>query len=60
MDDQTKLALFDQLVVYLIQSSSALDQTARALAPDTLRAALVELLNGSLDSAKVLMTKVLI
>jgi hypothetical protein len=50
--------LYDALLAYLIQSSTALDETARALASDPLHEARVELLNESLDSGRVLLSKV--
>jgi hypothetical protein len=51
--------LYDALLAYLIQSSTALDGTARALAPDPLQTFRVEVLNDSLDSARVLLSKVI-
>jgi hypothetical protein len=57
MDDQTKLALFDALLAYLIQSSTAMDGTIKALATGALVSPLV--LNEAIDSAKVLLSKVL-
>jgi hypothetical protein len=51
--------LYDALLDYLIQSSTALDDTARALAPDPLQAARVDVLNDSLDLARVLLSKVI-
>jgi hypothetical protein len=60
MNDQTKLSLFDALLAYLFQSSAAMDDTARALAPDPLHAARVAVLNDALDSARVLLSKVII
>jgi hypothetical protein len=58
MNDQTKLALFDALMAYLYESSSALDETARALASNPLHSARVDILNESLNSARVLLSKV--
>jgi hypothetical protein len=58
MNDQTKLALFDSLIAYLIQSSSAMDGTIKALATGALVSPLV--LNEAIDSAKVLLSKVVI
>jgi hypothetical protein len=52
MTDEAKLALHDLFLSYLIQSAGAMNTIARALAPDPL-------LNDSLDSAKILLTKVL-
>jgi hypothetical protein len=57
MNDQTKLALFDALLAYLIQSSAAMDGTIKALATGALVTPLV--LNEAIDSAKVLLSKVL-
>jgi hypothetical protein len=58
MNDQTKLALFDALVAYLIRSSSAIDGTIKALATGALVSPLV--LNEAINSAKVLLSKVII
>jgi hypothetical protein len=58
MTDEAKLALHDLFIAYLIQSADALDSTARALESDPLQSAKVVLLNVSLDSAKILLTKV--
>jgi hypothetical protein len=57
MDNQTKLALFDALLSYLIQSSTAMDGTIKALATGALVSPLV--LNEAIDSAKVLLSKVI-
>jgi hypothetical protein len=57
MNDQTKLALFDALLSYLFQSSTAMDGTIKALATGAL-ASLV--LNEAFDSAKVLLSKVIL
>jgi hypothetical protein len=57
MNDQTKLALFDSLLAYLIQSSSAMDGTIKALATGALVSPLV--LNEAIDYAKVLLSKVI-
>jgi hypothetical protein len=62
MDDQTKTIsqkLYDALAAYIIQSSTALDETARALAPDPIHASRVDVLNNALDSARVLLSKVI-
>jgi hypothetical protein len=56
MNDQTKLALFDALLTYLIQSSIAMDDTIKALTTGALVSPLV--LNEAIDSAKVLLNKV--
>jgi hypothetical protein len=53
-------SLYDALVAYIIQSSSALHDTAKALALDPLHAARVVVLTESLDSAKVLLSKVVL
>jgi hypothetical protein len=58
MTDDAKLALHDLFTAYLIQSADAMDSTARTLAPDPLQTSQVNLLNDSLDSAKILLTKV--
>jgi hypothetical protein len=60
MKDEAKVALFDELLACVIQSSHAMDDTAKALAPDPLHAARIILLNDSLDSTRVLLSKVLI
>jgi hypothetical protein len=57
MNDQTKLALFDALLSYLFQSSSAMDGTIKSLATGALVSPLV--LNEAIDSAKVLLSKVI-
>jgi hypothetical protein len=61
-DDQTKTIskkLYDALLAYLIESSTTLDETARALAPDPLQSSRVDVLNDALDSARVLLSKVI-
>jgi hypothetical protein len=58
MTDEAKLALHDLFIAYLIQSADAMNSTARALVSDPLQASQVVLLNDSLDSAKILLTKV--
>jgi hypothetical protein len=58
MNNDTKIALFDGLWAWFIQSYSAMDATAKALAPDPLHSAHVALLTESLDSAKILLSKV--
>jgi hypothetical protein len=58
MNNDTKLALLDGLWAWFIQSYSAMDATAKALAPDPLQSVHVSLLTKSLDSAKILMSKV--
>jgi hypothetical protein len=59
MMEEAKLALHDLFVSYLIQSADAMNNTARALASDPLQASQVNLLSESIDSAKILLTKVL-
>jgi hypothetical protein len=58
MTDEAKLALHDMFFSYLIQSADAMDSTTKALASDPLQASQVNLLSDSLDSAKILLTKV--
>ncbi len=56
MNDQSKLALFDALLAYLIQSSTAMNGTIKALATGALVSP--DSLNEAIDSAKVLLSKV--
>jgi hypothetical protein len=58
MKNNTKLALFDGLWTWFIQSYSTMDATAKALAPDPLQSAHVAILTEALDSAKILLSKV--
>ena len=58
MNDATKLALFDALILYLIQSSSTMHNTRKTLASNPLFTTQIECLNTSIDSAKVLLSKV--
>jgi hypothetical protein len=58
-DNKEKTALFDRLVSYLIDSSEAMDDIARALALDSLLESIVDCLNGRIDIAKRLMTQVI-
>jgi hypothetical protein len=58
MNNDTKFALFDGLWAWFIQSYSAMDATAKALAPDPLQSVHVALLTESLDSAKILLSNV--
>jgi hypothetical protein len=58
MNDGSK-QLYDALLAYLIQSSTALDETARALELDPLHSSRVDVLNDSLASARVLLSKVI-
>jgi hypothetical protein len=57
MTDEAKLALFDALVAYLIQSSAAMDGTTRAIASGAPVSPLD--LDEALDSAKVLLSQVI-
>jgi hypothetical protein len=59
MTDEAKLALHDLFLAYLIQSADGMDSTARAIESDPQQASQVVLLKESLDSAKILLTKVL-
>jgi hypothetical protein len=58
MTDEAKLALHDLFLAYLIQSADAMDSTAKILVSDPLQASQVVILNDSLDSAKIILTKV--
>jgi hypothetical protein len=58
MLDKEKLELFEQLLAYLIVSSTAIDSAARTLEADPLHASQLVLLNESLDAAKILLTMV--
>jgi hypothetical protein len=58
LDEEFKFDLFDELLACVIQSSFAMDDTAKALASDPIHAARVALLKDALDSTKVLFTKV--
>jgi hypothetical protein len=61
-NDQSKTIskkLYDALLAYLIESSTTLDETVRALAPDPLQSSRVDVLNDALDSARVLLSKVI-
>jgi hypothetical protein len=55
--DTISKQLYDALLAYLIQSSTALDGTIKALATGALVSPLA--LNGASDSAKVLLSKVI-
>jgi hypothetical protein len=59
MTDEAKLAVHDLFLAYLVQSADAMNTIARALWPDPLQEPLVVILTESLDSAKILLTKVL-
>jgi hypothetical protein len=58
MNNDNKLALFDGLWAWFIQSYSSIETTAKALAPDPLQSVHVALLTESLDSAKILLSMV--
>jgi hypothetical protein len=58
MDDEAKASLFNRLVNYVINSSSAMDDTAKILALDPSQSSQVSRLNKQIDSAKSIMTKV--
>jgi hypothetical protein len=60
MLDESKVALFDELLACVIQSSHAMNETTKALSVDPLHFRQVVLLNDSLDSTKVMLSKVLI
>ena len=57
MDDVAKLALYDALVPYLLKSSHAMNVTLNALAANPLFSSQVDLLNSTLDAAKVLLSQ---
>jgi hypothetical protein len=57
MNDESKLALFDALLAYLIQSSTAMGSTIKALETGALVSQ--DSLNEANDSAKVLLSKVI-
>jgi hypothetical protein len=59
IDVITKLELFEALLAYILQSSTALDETARALAPDTLESAGFDVLVVSLDVARIVLSDVI-
>jgi hypothetical protein len=46
------------LWTWFLQSYAAMDATAKALSPDPVQSVHVALLNETLDSAKILMSKV--
>jgi hypothetical protein len=60
LEEEAKVALFDELLACVIQSSHAMEDTANALVFDPLHSARVILLNDSLDSTRVLLSKVFI
>jgi hypothetical protein len=51
--------LFSSFVDYLLQSSAAMDATARGLASDSMHSFQLFLLKDSIDSAKVLLSQVI-
>ncbi len=53
MNNDTKLALFDGLWNWFVQTYATVDATAKALASDSLHSAHVDRLNDSIDSAKI-------
>jgi hypothetical protein len=59
MNDRAKALLFDRLVDYLINSSSAMDETVKAMTLDPLRISEVNRLNVQIGTAKCLMTQVI-
>jgi hypothetical protein len=59
MQEPFSLERYNKLVAYLIQSSDAMDETARSLASDPLHASRVKLLKESLALARALLTEVL-
>ena len=60
MNDDAKLALYDALVAYLLESSTTINFTRKALAADPLFTSRVEMLQSTLNSAKLLLSKVYI
>jgi hypothetical protein len=58
MSEEAKLALFDALVAYLIQSSAAINVTIRAIASGSPVSPLD--LDKALDTAKVLLSQVIL
>jgi hypothetical protein len=54
MNGHTNLALYDELLDYCLQSSTAMDETINVLSPDPLQAASIAVLNESLKSASAL------
>jgi hypothetical protein len=59
MNDEAKTALFDRLVNYVINSSSAMDDTAKILALDPSHSSHVSRLKLHIDTAKSIMTRVI-
>jgi hypothetical protein len=59
MLDQVKLLWFDEILACMIQSSFAMEEAFRALAPDPRHLSRVSLLTGSLDKTRVLLSRVL-
>ncbi len=58
MEDEDKVLLHEQLIAYLIQSAHAMAAALRALATDRLHASSLDVLTSSLESAKVILSKV--
>jgi hypothetical protein len=59
MDDEVKTALFDRLVNYVINSSSAMNTVAKALVSDSSQSSHVSRLNKHINTAKSIMTQVI-
>jgi hypothetical protein len=59
MNNESKIAMFDYLVGYVINSSYAMNDTAKILALDPLHISEMNRLNEFIDLAKCLMTKVI-
>jgi hypothetical protein len=60
MLNESKAELFDELLACVIQSSYAMDETVNAIASDPVHSPQVLLLNDSLESTRVLLSKVVI
>jgi hypothetical protein len=58
MNNDAKLALLDGLWTWFLQSYAAMDATVKFLSPDPLNSVHVSLLAESLESAKILLSKV--
>jgi hypothetical protein len=59
MNDRAKALLFDRLFEYLINSSTAMDETVKAMTLDPLRISEVNRLNVQITAAKFLITRVI-
>jgi hypothetical protein len=59
IENDAKIAIHSTLVVYLIESSATMRDTVDALALDSMQVIQVDLLNESLNYAKILLTKVI-